>query len=97
VIRVLVADDEPLIRAGIRTVLESAADIEVVAQADNGRAAIDEAIRHRADVALIDIKMPALDGLDAIELLRRQAPAPLRETTMDYSRRRVRRASIDAR
>jgi DNA-binding NarL/FixJ family response regulator len=74
-IRVVVADDEPLIRAGICTVLESAADLEVVAQAADGRAAIAEAIRHRADVALIDIKMPVLDGLTAIEELRRQAPA----------------------
>jgi DNA-binding NarL/FixJ family response regulator len=75
VIAVLVADDEPLIRAGIRTVLESAADIEVVAQADNGRAAVAEAIRPRVDVALIDIKMPVLDGLSAIEELRRHRPA----------------------
>ncbi|WP_326823707.1 response regulator transcription factor [Streptosporangium sp. NBC_01639] len=74
-IRVLVADDEPLITAGIRTVLESAADIEVVAQAENGRAAVDEAIRHRADVALIDVTMPVLDGLSAIEELRRKVPA----------------------
>jgi DNA-binding NarL/FixJ family response regulator len=75
VIRVLVADDEPLIRAGIRTVLESAGDIEVVAQADNGRAAVDEALRRRVDVALLDIRMPELDGLGALEELRRQAPA----------------------
>jgi DNA-binding NarL/FixJ family response regulator len=74
VIRVLVADDEPLIAAGIRTVLESAAGIEVVAQAANGRAAVDEAIRHRADVALVDINMPVLDGLSAIEELHRQLP-----------------------
>jgi DNA-binding NarL/FixJ family response regulator len=74
-IRVLLADDEPLIRAGIRTVLESAGDIEVVAQAENGRAAVDAALRHRADVALIDIKMPVLDGLGTIDELRRQVPA----------------------
>lgn len=73
-IRVVVADDEPLIVAGIRTVLESAGDIEVVAQADNGRTAVEEAIRHRADVALVDISMPVLDGLGAIEELRRRAP-----------------------
>jgi DNA-binding NarL/FixJ family response regulator len=76
VIRVLIADDEPLIRTGIRTVLESTADIEVVAQAETGRAAVDGAIRHRVDVVLIDIKMPVLDGLSAIEELRRQLPAP---------------------
>jgi DNA-binding NarL/FixJ family response regulator len=75
VIRVLVADDEPLIRAGVRTVLESASDITVIAQADNGRAAVAEAIRHRADVALIDIKMPVLDGLSAAQELRRRLPA----------------------
>ena len=74
-IRVLVADDEPLIRAGIRTVLESAADIDVVAEVDDGRAAVDEAIRHRVDVALLDITMPVLDGLSAGEELRRRAPA----------------------
>ncbi|GAB3153648.1 two component system response regulator [Micromonospora sonneratiae] len=74
-IRVLVADDEPLIRAGIRTVLESAPDITVVAEAENGRTAVTEAIRHRADVALLDLKMPVLDGLGAIEELRRQVPA----------------------
>jgi DNA-binding NarL/FixJ family response regulator len=75
VIRVLVADDEPLIRAGIRTVLESATGIEVAAQAENGRAAVDEALRHRVDVVLIDIKMPVLDGLSAVEELRRRVPA----------------------
>ncbi|MGW3569188.1 response regulator [Streptomyces sp. NPDC000941] len=74
-IRVLVADDEPLIRAGIRTVLESAPDIEVVAVAEHGRAAVAAAVAHRVDVALLDINMPLLDGLSALEELRRQAPA----------------------
>jgi DNA-binding NarL/FixJ family response regulator len=73
-IRVLVADDESLIAAGIRTVLESAGDIAVVAEAGNGRAAVEEAIRHRADVAVLDIRMPLLDGLAAAEELRRRAP-----------------------
>jgi DNA-binding NarL/FixJ family response regulator len=75
VIRVLVADDEPLIVAGIRTVLESAGDIEVVAQAEDGRTAVEETIRHPADVALIDINMPVMDGLSVVEELRRRAPA----------------------
>jgi DNA-binding NarL/FixJ family response regulator len=74
-IRVLIADDEPLIRTGIQTVLESAGDIEVIAQADNGRLAVDEAMRHRPDVALLDIKMPLLDGLGALEEIRRQVAA----------------------
>jgi DNA-binding NarL/FixJ family response regulator len=75
VIKVLIADDEPLIVAGIRTVLESAGDIEVVAEAADGRAAVEHAVRQRTDVALIDINMPAMDGLSAIEELRRRAPA----------------------
>lgn len=64
-IRVLIADDEPLITTGIRTVLESAGDIEVVAGARNGREAVELARRHRVDVALLDITMPVLDGLAA--------------------------------
>lgn len=75
VIRVLVADDEPLIAAGIRTVLESTGDIAVVAQAADGRSAVDQALRHRIDVALIDIQMPVLDGLSALAELRRVRPA----------------------
>jgi DNA-binding NarL/FixJ family response regulator len=74
-IRVLIADDEPLMRAGIRTVLDSAADIVVVTEADTGRAAVDNALAHRVDVAVVDIKMPMVDGLTAIDELRRRAPA----------------------
>ncbi|MEU7852780.1 response regulator transcription factor [Nonomuraea sp. NPDC049141] len=61
----LIADDEPLITTGIRTVLESADDIEVVASARNGREAVELARRHRVDVAVLDITMPVLDGLAA--------------------------------
>jgi len=75
VVRVLIADDEPLITAGIRTVLESADDIEVVAAVADGGAAVAAAVRHRPDLALLDITMPVLDGLDALAELRRQAPA----------------------
>lgn len=73
-IRVLVADDEPLIAAGVRTVLESAPDIEVVAEAQNGRDAVEQVIRRRVDVALIDINMPVMDGLTAAERLRLRSP-----------------------
>ncbi|MEV5241074.1 response regulator transcription factor [Streptomyces cinnamoneus] len=73
-IRVLIADDEPLIRAGIRMILTSADDIEVVAEAVNGREAVELARGHGVDVALLDIRMPVLDGLTALGELRRAAP-----------------------
>ncbi|GGR37834.1 response regulator [Streptomyces netropsis] len=73
-IRVLIADDEPLIRAGIRMILTSADDIEVVAEAADGREAVDLARRHMVDVALLDIQMPVLDGLSALAELGRTAP-----------------------
>ncbi|GAA2741818.1 response regulator transcription factor [Kitasatospora cinereorecta] len=74
-IRVLVADDEPLIRAGIRMILTSADDIEVVGEAADGRQALDLARSLAADVVLLDIQMPVLDGLSALAELPRAAPA----------------------
>ncbi|WP_116209012.1 response regulator [Streptomyces olivoreticuli] len=73
-IRVLIADDEPLIRAGIRMILTSADDIQVVAEAVDGREAVELARRHLVDVALLDIQMPALDGFAALAELGRTAP-----------------------
>lgn len=74
-IRVVIADDEPLIRAGIRMILTSDQEIEVVAEAVNGREAVDLSRAHAADVLLLDIQMPVLDGLSALPELRRAAPA----------------------
>jgi len=74
VIRVLVTDDEPLIRAGIRMILSSADDIDVVAEAANGREAVELARSQRVDVALLDIQMPVMDGLTALAELRRTVP-----------------------
>lgn len=74
-IRVVIADDEPLIRAGIRMILTSDPEIVVVAEAANGREAVDAARAHAADVVLLDIQMPVLDGLSALPELRRAAPA----------------------
>ncbi|WP_128977093.1 response regulator transcription factor [Streptomyces roseicoloratus] len=74
-IKVVIADDEPLIRAGIRMILTSDPEIEVVAEATNGREAVDLARAHAADVVLLDIQMPVLDGLSALPELRRAAPA----------------------
>jgi DNA-binding NarL/FixJ family response regulator len=64
-IRVLLVDDQPLIRAGFRALLDAEDDIEVVAEAADGRQAVTLAAEHRPDVALIDVQMPVLDGIEA--------------------------------
>jgi DNA-binding NarL/FixJ family response regulator len=64
-IRVLLADDQPLVRAGLRMILAAEPDIEVVAEAGTGRAAISAASEHRPDVVLMDVRMPELDGIEA--------------------------------
>jgi DNA-binding NarL/FixJ family response regulator len=67
VIRVLLVDDEQLVRQGLRMILESAGDIAVVAEAADGGEAVEQAIRHRPDAVLMDIRMPGVDGLTATE------------------------------
>jgi DNA-binding NarL/FixJ family response regulator len=64
-IRVLVADDQSMVRAGFRMLLSGEEDIEVVAEASNGLEAIDKAARFQPTVVLMDIRMPELDGLEA--------------------------------
>jgi DNA-binding NarL/FixJ family response regulator len=64
-IRVLLADDQALIRAGFRVLLEAAEDLEVVGEATNGEQAVDLARKERADIVLMDIRMPDVDGLEA--------------------------------
>ena len=68
-IRVLLADDQALIRAGFRALVDSAPDLEVVAEARTGREAAELAHRTRADVVLMDIRMPDLDGLAATRII----------------------------
>jgi DNA-binding NarL/FixJ family response regulator len=65
VIRVLLVDDQALIRAGFRALLDAEDDIEVVAEAADGRDAVAQAGRYLPDVALVDIQMPVLDGIEA--------------------------------
>jgi len=65
VIRVLLADDQALIRSGIRSLREAEDDIEVVAEAADGQQAVALAEEHQPDIALIDVQMPVLDGIEA--------------------------------
>ncbi|GAB1645750.1 response regulator [Krasilnikovia sp. MM14-A1259] len=74
-ISVLLADDEALVRAGLRMIIESAEDLTVVGEATDGRAALDTARRCRPDVVLMDIRMPRLDGISATAALRAAEPA----------------------
>jgi DNA-binding NarL/FixJ family response regulator len=67
--RVLIADDQALVRAGFRKLLESAPDIEVVGEAADGREAVDQARRLRPSIVLMDIRMPRLDGIEATRRL----------------------------
>ncbi|MEU1899977.1 response regulator transcription factor [Nocardiopsis dassonvillei] len=74
-IRVLLVDDQPLVRAGVRALLERDEGIEVVAESQNGREALVDIDRHRPDVVLLDLQMPAMDGLAVLrELERRGGP-----------------------
>ncbi|MFE2045583.1 response regulator [Streptomyces sp. NPDC059477] len=73
-IRVLLADDEAMVRAGVRAILAGGGETEVVAEAGDGREAVELARAHRPDVALLDIRMPRLDGLAAAEEIVRTLP-----------------------
>ncbi|WP_423463691.1 response regulator [Promicromonospora sp. MS192] len=75
-IDVLIADDDPVVRFGLRMMLSGAPDLRVVAEAGDGAEAVELARRHRPDVVLMDIRMPGTDGLTATETLRRGSPAP---------------------
>jgi DNA-binding NarL/FixJ family response regulator len=74
-IRVLIADDQSLVRAGFRLVLENHEDIEVVGEASNGEEAVHSAGRLEPDVVLMDIRMPALDGIAATREITARHPA----------------------
>ncbi|CAN5534182.1 response regulator transcription factor [soil metagenome] len=72
--RVMIADDHGIVRSGVRMLLERQEDIEVIAEASDGAEARDIAIRERPDLAILDVKMPKLTGLQATREIRDQAP-----------------------
>ncbi|WP_228990399.1 response regulator transcription factor [Streptomyces sp. DH8] len=81
-LRVVVADDNPVVRAGLGVLLSGRADIQVVAEAADGREAYDKTLRHRPDVVLLDVRMPGVDGISALPHLVGIAPVLM----LTYSR-----------
>lgn len=75
VIRIVIADDQQLIRAALRALVDSAPDVDVVGEAGDGRAAVELCRRLRPDVVLMDVRMPVMDGLDATQQIRADVPA----------------------
>jgi DNA-binding NarL/FixJ family response regulator len=75
-VKVLLVDDDALVRAGLRIILSSAEDIQVVGEADDGARVVAAVRQHRPDVVLMDIRMAEMDGITATAALRRLNPPP---------------------
>ena len=73
-IKVLIADDHKMVRAGLTALLETERDIEVIGQAENGRDAVDKAARLVPDVVIMDLMMPVMDGVEATRLIHERNP-----------------------
>ena len=74
-VRILLADDHAVVRRGLRALLEAQQDFEVCAEASNGREAVELALQHRPDVAVLDISLAILSGIEATRQIRRDTPA----------------------
>ena len=73
-IRILLVDDQGIVREGLCSLLSAKPDLEVVGEAENGQMAVEQALSLRPDVILMDIRMPVMDGVAAIQTLTQQAP-----------------------
>lgn len=74
-IRILIVDDQRILREGLRTLLELESDLAVAAEAEDGQAALDQYAEHQPDIVLMDIRMPRLDGVEATRRLCQRWPA----------------------
>ncbi|CCH22284.1 response regulator [Micromonospora lupini] len=96
-IRVVVVDDEQLVRAGLRLILEAAEDITVVGEAGDGAGALEQAQRLRPDVVLLDVRMPGIDGLTVAPEVVAAGPKVIMLTTFDldeYVHRALRAGAV---
>lgn len=73
-IRVLIADDHPIVRQGLRTMIQYESDLELVGEANNGREAVELFRQYQPDLALVDLRMPEMDGVDAIATIYSEFP-----------------------
>ena len=96
-IRVALADDQELVRAGFRAILETQDDLEVVGEAGDGAAAVEVARSKAPDVVVMDIRMPVMDGLAATRRIGRAIPVDARAGFDDLRPRRVRLRGDDGR
>jgi len=71
-IRILIADDHPVFRAGLRQVIELSADLKVIAEAEDGTMALERVREHTPDVAVLDVDMPGMDGFEVVRALRQE-------------------------
>ena len=72
--KVLIADDHGIVRSGVKLLLDRQPDIEVIAEAEDGIEAVQKVIEHRPDVAVLDVSMPRMTGLQATHEIKQQAP-----------------------
>jgi DNA-binding NarL/FixJ family response regulator len=95
-ITVLLADDHAIVREGLRLLLESAPDIRVLAEAENGHQAVQQAVKFLPDVVLLDLAMPELDGIDAARLICKKVPWAKVLILSTYNESREVQAALEA-
>ncbi|HQN64899.1 MAG TPA: LytTR family DNA-binding domain-containing protein [Methylophilus sp.] len=95
-LQVLIADDEPPARNRLRDLLEEIPDIQIVAEAKNGKEAIELAVLHKPDVLLLDIRMPVMDGLEAAEHLQKLESKPFVIFTTAYDAHAIQAFDLNA-
>jgi two-component system NarL family response regulator len=74
-LRILIADDHPVVREGLMALISRSPGMTIVAEANNGREAVEQFLLHSPDLALLDLRMPEMDGVDAITAIRQLQPA----------------------
>jgi DNA-binding NarL/FixJ family response regulator len=90
--RVVIVDDHPLVRQGLKTVLETNGDIRVVGMASDGREAVTVVLEHQPDVVYMDVSMPGLNGIEATGMIRKKSCAKVIILSMHQTQEHVQRA-----